>query len=913
MLRMSAILGLVLCTSAALAQTPPVTISAVYGGGGSATSLWRCDFIELHNRTNMPITVSGWSVQYASATGVSWQVTPLTGIIPPCGYLLVGEACGAAGMPLPPVDVVGTIAMSNSAGKVALVNSVAALAGACPLGNPSIVDFVGYGATASCWETAPGPSVAPGLSVSASLQRLDNGCVDTNNNGADFTRVDPAPAPRNAQSPPYCCDIGACCIPPNGACVETSPSHCHSLGGVFTGPGIPCSINPCQTEACCLATGCADLDPNQCLQSGGQPQGPGTTCANVNFCRQACCFQNGVCQDLTVVDCQVQGGQPQGANTTCATTICPVATGACCLPDGQCIEVPPGQCTAGQFQGLGSTCTPNPCRGACCLPDGTCIITPPGQCTAGQFQGIGSTCDPNPCRGACCLPNGQCIETAAADCSGQFLGAGTSCTPNPCRGACCFPDGTCIITLPLECTAGQFQGIGSSCVPNPCVGVCCFRDGSCLMLPPLVCDQQGGFPGPMFEPCTPDRCKGACCLPDGSCMPLASLAQCDAVGGTFQGFGSDCVGVICPTVEACCFQTGGGCADVSPAQCIANGGTPQGPGTTCASVNFCRQACCLPNGMCVDVFVFDCNAQNGTPQGTGSTCATTTCVEACCFQTSCANLPPNQCLAAGGTPQGPGTTCVSVNFCRQACCFPDASCVDLVPAACIPQGGAPQGPGTICATTDCRIACCYPNGACADVALNVCTSTGGNPQGPGSSCATTICPVQFPACCLPNGTCVPTPAAQCIASGGYLVGPTCVGVQCVVDRCENVLVGDANCDNLVNNFDIDFFVEGVLVGSPPDPTLAPPGYLGLGGTQACWDRRRCWGDINCDGLFNNFDIDPFVACILATPPPGQGCPSCAPQACCLPGNCAVLYPAGCTMAGGTPQGAGTDCLGVVCP
>jgi len=73
-------------------------------------------------------------------------------------------------------------------------------------------------------------------------------------------------------------------------------------------------------------------------------------------------------------------------------------------------------------------------QGACCAPDGTCTITSQSGCQ-GQYQGDGTTCSPNPCpppTGACCAPDGSCTETTQVDCHGQYLGDGTSCSPNPC-------------------------------------------------------------------------------------------------------------------------------------------------------------------------------------------------------------------------------------------------------------------------------------------------------------------------------------------------------------------------------------------------------------------------------------------------------------------------------------------------
>lgn len=77
--------------------TTDVVISQVYGGGGSAGATFTNDFIELFNRGASAINLTGWSVQYASASGVSWAVTPLTGSIAPGGYYLVRQAAGTGG------------------------------------------------------------------------------------------------------------------------------------------------------------------------------------------------------------------------------------------------------------------------------------------------------------------------------------------------------------------------------------------------------------------------------------------------------------------------------------------------------------------------------------------------------------------------------------------------------------------------------------------------------------------------------------------------------------------------------------------------------------------------------------------------------------------------------------------------
>jgi uncharacterized protein len=196
--------GLALCAPASAA----VMISQVYGGGGNAGAPLNNDFVELHNNGPTPVSLAGWSVQYASAAGTTWsgaQLTALSGSIAAGGYYLVQLGAGAnAPAPLPTPDAVGTTAMSATAGKVALVNSTTALVGACPSSAAGVVDFVGYGATASCSEGAPAP--APSSTTALIRASTGNSCVDSGNNSADFAAL--APLPRNTAAPAQPCRGG---------------------------------------------------------------------------------------------------------------------------------------------------------------------------------------------------------------------------------------------------------------------------------------------------------------------------------------------------------------------------------------------------------------------------------------------------------------------------------------------------------------------------------------------------------------------------------------------------------------------------------------------------------------------------------------------------------------------------------
>lgn len=183
--------GIVATATPAAAASPDVMISQVYGGGGNSGATYTNDFIELRNGSATAVDVTGWSVQYASAAGTSWQVTTLTGTVPANGYYLVQEAPGAGGTtPLPTPDSTGSIAMSGTSGKVALVTTAGALGcGADCDTAPGVRDFVGYGA-ANDFETA----AAPGLSNTTAAIR--GAGPDTDSNAADFATG--APNPRNS-------------------------------------------------------------------------------------------------------------------------------------------------------------------------------------------------------------------------------------------------------------------------------------------------------------------------------------------------------------------------------------------------------------------------------------------------------------------------------------------------------------------------------------------------------------------------------------------------------------------------------------------------------------------------------------------------------------------------------------------
>lgn len=190
-----------------------VVISQFFGGGGLTGSPYSNDFVELFNRGDAAINLNGWSVQYASANGSEWLVTPLSNVtLQPGQYYLIQYASnGAVGNALPTPDLVAPVVINNSGstfipnlssttGKLALADSVNKLpATTCPLGDQSIIDFVGYGSSATCFENTK----TANLTAATAAVRKGNGCAETDDNNADFSIE--APAPRNTSSPKNVC------------------------------------------------------------------------------------------------------------------------------------------------------------------------------------------------------------------------------------------------------------------------------------------------------------------------------------------------------------------------------------------------------------------------------------------------------------------------------------------------------------------------------------------------------------------------------------------------------------------------------------------------------------------------------------------------------------------------------------
>jgi hypothetical protein len=199
------ILGMLGIVSVANAQ---IVINEVYGAGGNSGAVYINDFVELINSGTSTATITGASLQYASATGTFNSYVTLPSITLSAGQKflieMIPSTAGTNGAPLPTADFQassntsfsngqvynGGFSMAAGAGKIVLVSNLSQVVNAT---DSNVLDFVGYGTTANKYE---GSAAAPAPSTTLSISRTNG--IDTNNNAADFTAS--APTPQNMGS-----------------------------------------------------------------------------------------------------------------------------------------------------------------------------------------------------------------------------------------------------------------------------------------------------------------------------------------------------------------------------------------------------------------------------------------------------------------------------------------------------------------------------------------------------------------------------------------------------------------------------------------------------------------------------------------------------------------------------------------
>ena len=716
--------------------------------------------------------------------------------------------------------------------------------------------------------------------------------------------------------------------------------------------------------ACCLPDGtCVDVDqPNICELQGGEFTRGGVQCPGPgapNLCplpKGACCFGDGICDYTTEYRCEDEVGGTWQEGRECAPhNPCRGGTGACCLPDGSCVDdMLPGDCLAldGLFTDEDKLCAD---PSVTCLPRGACCLAIPGlrgencdvrlesECAGGNvYQGDGTHCpsDPyfpfDPCDetlGACCLYDGGCLpavtEYACWDNPTGYPGswtAGASCAAADCDenvlGACC--DGTTCIgdetvdeclgcvdvsTTGSPCPGGMFMTTNGPCPDTGYPGECMFEDIDWFEGQP--CD---------YGACLSEGAIGPCCVL-GECQVTTEL-ECQVLGGIYGGNAGSAGFMACNdngypaacsssgTMGACCLTDSMGepyCKLLSSAECATTNGWFSGEGIACTGLICAIGNCCDAMDQCTETRKLEC--ANPEDWKSGQHCSDgpyspNPClpIGACCFyEGQCDELNEVQCINLGGTYQGDETEC-SPSLCppppEGACCYNDTTCAYLEESECDATGGTFQGDGVECTEGLCPAvgACCHHNGVFYTCSLeeedNCLNVIEGEFAGAGSTCLNSPC--QFGACCELDGTCTEEFKAACALNdeGVFLGnGSTCSAASCPARGA--CCLGTNGCAELTLAECNSNGGQFNGVGVPCDSTI-------------CEEIACCLPSGNCrDKIVSVCASSNGFAGL-----PGQTCSSgdlCTEGACCVSGGCGPANQLQCQSVGGQFKGAGTLC------
>ena len=198
------VLAFLLASSQLWAASSTVVISQVYTAGGNSGATYNADYVELFNLSSSNVNITGWALQYFSATASATStpsVIPVTGnvtLLPGQRYLIQATPGGTGVYLANTADQTSSnLAMGAAAGRIYVTSTTTPLSNSagCPT---NYVDFVGYGTTANCFETAR--ATAP--SLSQPIART-NPCVDADNNASEFALT--STAARNSASTPTPC------------------------------------------------------------------------------------------------------------------------------------------------------------------------------------------------------------------------------------------------------------------------------------------------------------------------------------------------------------------------------------------------------------------------------------------------------------------------------------------------------------------------------------------------------------------------------------------------------------------------------------------------------------------------------------------------------------------------------------
>lgn len=303
------------------------------------------------------------------------------------------------------------------------------------------------------------------------------------------------------------CSVNADCAnpQPENMCLQRCCSEgvCKNVSAVLCDDHDPCTNDACVPGAPGLYT-CESVRDVSCCKRADQCPTPTDPCLRASCVNYTVETGRGVCSFSEKSNCCEADADCEFPGNLCAETTCDLARNSCRFlgTERACPSDPSDLCKVPVCNASTGSCgfvelDEFMCPGACCLPNGGCIEQDGPWCEedGGTFFGINTRCRDVQCgvppapecpgEGVCQDIGGFCLPLVGNSACGEGFGQvsqGGLCGPQPdqqCQCACCAP------CQELQCPNHPGAACASfgPCVNGTCAGApggsTCFADADC--------------------------------------------------------------------------------------------------------------------------------------------------------------------------------------------------------------------------------------------------------------------------------------------------------------------------------------------------------------------------------------------------------------------------------------------------